>query len=140
VSKVLTFYLRDILFGIDVTIVKEINRKVDYTPVPGAGSDVVGLYNMRGQVVTLFDIAEMMGFPEKEPEEKVSCVILKAMPNDPHQAGFIIDGFGDVLEIEQEEFEPPPANVVGVDGEYIKSIVKLSEQLLIMVNTDKLFA
>jgi chemotaxis signal transduction protein len=45
-----------------------------------------------------------------------------------------------VLEIEQEEFEPPPANVVGVDGEYIKSIVKLAEQLLIMVNTDKLFA
>ncbi|MDI9482576.1 MAG: chemotaxis protein CheW [Bacillota bacterium] len=139
-KKVLTFYLRDILFGIDVTIVKEINRKVDYTSVPGAKSDIVGLYNMRGQVVTLFDIAGIMGFQKKEPEEKVSCVILKALPNDPNQAGFIIDGFGDVLEIEQEEFEPPPANVVGVDGEYIKSIVKLAEQLLIMVNTDKLFA
>jgi len=140
VKKVLTFYLRDVLFGIDVTIVKEINRKVDYTPVPGAKSDIVGLYNMRGQIVTLFDIAEIMGFSGEEREEKVSCVILKALTNDPNQAGFIIDRFGDVLEIEQEEFEPPPANVVGVDGEYIQSIVKLSGQLLIIINTDKLFA
>ena len=45
------------LFGIDIGLVKEINRKIKYTEVPGAPEHIVGLYNMRGQVVTIFDVA-----------------------------------------------------------------------------------
>ena len=49
-GKILTFYLQGELFGIDIKLVKEINRKINYTKVPGAPDFVVGLFNMRGQV------------------------------------------------------------------------------------------
>ena len=55
--RILTFYLEGELFGIDIGLVKEINRKIKYTEVPGAPEHIVGLYNMRGQVVTIFDVA-----------------------------------------------------------------------------------
>ncbi len=138
-GKILTFYLCESLLGIDVTLVKEINRKIEYTPVPGTAAHIVGLFNMRGQVVTLFDIARMMHYKEKEWDMSVACIILKAPPNDPNQIGFLIDGFGDVLEIEAEEFENPPANVGGINGDYIKSIVKLEKELLIIIDPEKLF-
>lgn len=138
-EKFLTFYLCDSLLGIDVTLVREINRQVEYTPVPDTAPFIVGLFNMRGQVVTLFDIARIMHCNEKQWESRVACIILKAPPNDPNQIGFLIDGFGDVLDISEEELELPPANVSGINGDFIKSIVKLDKELLLIIDPDKLF-
>lgn len=135
----LTFYLCGNLLGVDVTLVREINRQVEYTPVPDTAAHIVGLFNMRGQVVTLFDIARLIHCEEKEWGEKVVCIILKAPPNDPNQVGFLIDGFGDVLDVSAEDQEPPPANVSGINGDFIKSIVKLEKELLLIIDPEKLF-
>lgn len=138
-EKYLTFYLCGNLLGVDVTLVREINRQVEYTQVPDTAPYIVGLFNMRGQVVTLFDIARIMHCDEKDWGKKVACIILKAPPNDPNQIGFLIDGFGDVLDVTAEDLEPPPANVSGINGDYIKSIVKLENELLLIIDPEKLF-
>lgn len=138
-DKILTFYLCGNLLGVDVTRVREINRQVEYTPVPDTPPFIVGLFNMRGQVVTLFDISRIMHCDEKEWDKVVACIILKAPPNDPNQIGFLIDGYGDVLDVAAEDLEPPPANVSGINGDYIKSIVKLEQELLLIIDPDKLF-
>jgi len=52
-ENILSFNLCDNLLGVDVTLVKEINRNIEYTPIPGAKDSIVGFFNMRGQVVTL---------------------------------------------------------------------------------------
>jgi purine-binding chemotaxis protein CheW len=136
--KVLTFYLGGNLLGIDVTLVKEINRNVDYSPVPGSQSCIVGFMNMRGQVVTLFNLAELLKLDAAGGQEGHTCIILKT-PKDPDQVGFLIDRPGDVMDIDREEFELPPANVGGVEGEFIDSIVKLENELLIIIDTKKIF-
>ena len=138
-GKFLTFYLCERLFGIDITLVKEINRNVEYTPVPDTDPHIVGLFNMRGQVVTLLDIAILMGYEKKEWGGKATCIILKARQNDPSQAGFLIDRCGDVLDVEEEEHELPPANTVGISGEFLQSVVKLEKELLIIIDPDKTF-
>lgn len=138
-EKVLTFYLRDNLLGIDITLVKEIDRNVEYTPVPGADPHIAGLFNMRGQVVTLLDISKIMGYEDNNWERKVSCIILKAGAGDQSQAGFLIDRFGDVLDINDDECEPPPANAGGISGEFIKKVVKLKQELLIILDPERIF-
>jgi purine-binding chemotaxis protein CheW len=138
-DKILTFYLCERLFGIDITLVKEINRSVEHTPVPDTDSHIVGLFNMRGQIVTLFDISEIMGYEQKNWGQRSACVILKAQSGDLSQVGFLIDRCGDVLDIEEEECELPPANVGGVSGEFISSVAKLQNDLLLIIDPGKLF-
>ena len=138
-KRVLTYYLNGYLFGIDITLVKEINRNVEYTPVPNSKPHIVGLFNMRGQIVTLFDLARLMNYEVDATTKSSVCIILKALPNDPNQVGFLIDKSGDVVEIGEDEMEKPPANVGGIDGEFINSVVKLKETLLIILNAQSIF-
>ncbi len=139
-GKVLTFYLRDALFGIDITLVKEINRNVEFTSVPGAPEYVAGLFNMRGQVVTLFDLGKMIGFGTGEWKQSSACIILKPFLGDENQVGFLIDAAGDVADIHEELCEPAPANVGGVESEYIHCVGKLKGELIIIIDPKKVFA
>lgn len=136
IEKVLTFYLCGTLLGIDVTLIKEFNRNVEYTPVPGAYPHILGLFNMRGQVVTLYNLEMLLGL-EDTGENKMICVILK-VPRDPDQVGFFVNQPGDVIDIDVSESELPPANI-GVEGEFINNVVKLKEELLIVVDPAKIF-
>lgn len=136
--KVLTFYLCECLLGIDVTLVKEINRNVDFSAVPGSQPYIVGFLNMRGQVVTLFDLAHLINLDCENLTGGSTCIIMKA-PKDPDQVGFLIDRPGDVIDIDTQECELPPANVGGVEGEFISSIVKLDNELLIIIDPKKIF-
>jgi purine-binding chemotaxis protein CheW len=136
--KILTFYLSGSLLGIDVTLVKEINRNVDFSAVPGSQDYIVGFLNMRGQVVTLFNLANLLNLESENIQKGRTCIILKT-PRDPDQVGFLIDHPGDVIDIDKEECELPPANVGGVEGEFINSIVKLKDELLIIIDPKKIF-
>jgi len=138
-DKVLSFYINDSLFGINLTLIKEINRDIEYTVVPDAKPYIVGLFNMRGQIVTLFNIATLMGIKEDAGLLKNTCIILKAAANDPNQVGFIIDKPGDVIDINKEEWETPPANVIGLDGKYIHRVVKQDDKLLMIIDPERIF-
>lgn len=137
-EKILTFYLGGSLLGINLKLAKELNRNIKYTPVPGAQPHIIGFFNMRGQVVTLFDLAKLIGINRDTEREGLISIILKS-PKAPDQVGFLIDRPGDVIEIDTEECELPPANIGIVEGEFIESIVKLKEELLIIINPDKIF-
>lgn len=138
-DKVLSFYINDSLFGINITLIKEINRNIEYTAVPDAKPYIVGLFNMRGQIVTLFNIAKLMGIKEDTELLRSTCIILKAAPNDPNQVGFLIDKPGDVIDLNKEEWEMPPANVVGLEGEYINRVVKQNDKLLMIIDPEIIF-
>ncbi len=137
-ENILTFTLCESLLGIDVTLVKEINRGVEFTPIPGSRDHIIGFFNMRGQVVTLFDLARLLGLGERKDQEKLTCIILKS-PKDPDQVGFLIDSPGDVFRFSQDEYESPPANVGSVESEYIDSVVKMKDELLIVLNPGRIF-
>lgn len=138
IDKVLSFYVDNNLFGIDIKLIKEINRNVEYTPIPDAKEEIIGLLNMRGQVVTLFDFSKLIGL-NKQTGNRNTCIILKSNGNETNYVGFIIDRPGDVIDINKEDCEAPPANVSSLEGEYIHNIVKLKDNLLIIINPDKLF-
>jgi purine-binding chemotaxis protein CheW len=138
-ESILSFNLCGSLLGVDVTLVKEINRNIEFTPIPGASEHIVGFFNMRGQVVTLFDLAKMLNLGEMEAQEKLICIILKD-PKDPDQVGFLIDSPGDVFEIDVEEYEVAPANLGEIESEYIESVIKLKNDLLMVINSKKIFS
>ena len=139
IEKVLSFIINGSTFGLKVILIKEINRNVEYTIVPDSKPHIVGLFNMRGQIVTLFDLVTLLDLKETVPQKKTTCIILKANANDPNQFGFLIDELGSVIDVDTENCEKPPANVVGNESDYISSVVKLEDKLLMMLDPDKVY-
>lgn len=138
-EKVLTFYLEGRLFGIDIKLVKEINRNVEFTPVPDSQPFVLGLFNMRGQIVTIFDLPQMIGINRELSNDNFNCIILKPTDVGQNHIGFLIDKPGDVLDISEDVCERPPANVSEIESLYIQDIVKLENELLIIMKPDVIF-
>lgn len=135
-EQILTFYICDNLIGINVKLIKEINRNIEYTPVPEARPHIIGLFNMRGQVVTLFNLSNLIGLSGESKSDRLTCIILKE-PGYPDQVGFQIDRPGDVIDIDKDDFESPPANINGFESEFLSSVVKLKDELLIVIDPVK---
>ena len=137
-TKVLSYKLAGELFGIDITYVKEINRNIEYSVVPKSPTNILGLFNMRGQIVTLFNLAKILGYEASESENRSICIILKATQGSANQVGFLIDETGDVLDLEDDTCEVPPANVDELKYKYIKKISRLEKELLMIIDTGKI--
>ncbi|MBI2421982.1 MAG: chemotaxis protein CheW [Candidatus Hydrogenedentes bacterium] len=148
--QIATMRLGEQLFGVDILLVREINRLVDITPVPHATHYIRGLVNLRGLVVTVFDLGERLGMGRTGISPASHNVILKAEPelarirlqaefkeelissDDP--TGLLVDGIGDVITIENEQFELPPANLGTIDGHFLSGVVQLDKQLVAVLD------
>src|SRR5512140_905869 len=74
-----TFYLGEGLFGMDVLLVREVHRNFDITQVDRAPDFVVGVMNLRGQVVTVVDPGVRLGLDTAEVSEESGCIVLKTV-------------------------------------------------------------
>lgn len=151
-EQIVTFYLDDTLFGVPILAVREINPLVEMTPVPLAQESFRGLINLRGQVVTVFDPRIMLGFGKREIQNRSRLIIIKTneelsevaatrgikTSDDP--VGILVDAIGDVLTTEETEIEAPPANLRVGEQKYVKGIVKLKDQLLVLLHLEPLLA
>lgn len=136
--RIITFSINECLFGVDITMVKELYRNIQYTPIPCASSCVIGLLNLRGQVVTLLDLATLIGHKGRSTEERTLCIILKKRWEDDDIIGFTIDRPGDVIDLADDDIQPPPANIKDMDNQYLAGVVKLKDQLLLVLDMDKI--
>lgn len=137
-TRVLTFYLSGSLCGIDIAIAKEINKNVDYTPVPNSFDHVVGLLNLRGQIVTLVDLAQLLHFKETSEKRKSHCIILKKNEINPDPVGFFIDKMGDVIDVTPDMYQTAPANIGDIEAGFINKVVKLKHEVVLMLNLAKI--
>ena len=128
-----TFRIDDHLLGIDVLKVREINRISDITPIPHTPEFVRGLVNLRGQTVAVFDLGVRLGLPPRSITRESHNVVLK---ND--LLGLLVDSIGDVLQCEAGEVETPPANVGNIEGRFIEGVVKLRDELLVILSALKI--
>ena len=73
----ITFYLGEDLFGLDILLVREINRHLELTRVDRTPEFVRGLMNLRGQIVTVLDLGIRLGIGARAIERESSCIVLK---------------------------------------------------------------
>jgi purine-binding chemotaxis protein CheW len=132
--RLCTFYLDDMLFGIDVDAVQEVLRYQTMTPVPLAPTVVAGLINLRGQIVTALDLRRRLELPERPVGLLPTNVVLRSSAVG---ASLLVDSIGEVLEVDDESFEPPPETTQGITRELILGAYKLPDQLLLLLDMKK---
>ena len=130
-----TFRLDDEIYGINVMLVQEVLRVTDIAPVPGAPGYVVGIINLRGNVVTVIDTRMRFGLSPREMDDATRIVIIEA---EKQTVGMVVDSVSEVVNIYSNEIESAPN--VGNDetARYIEGVVSRGEHLLILVDLNKL--
>jgi purine-binding chemotaxis protein CheW len=126
-----TFYLGDQCFGLDVLKVQEIIRWQPLTTVPLAHPVVRGLINLRGQIVTAIDLRERLEMPPRNEDlEPVNVVV----QTDDGAVSLLVDEIGDVLEMNEAQFERPPETLKGASRDLIQGAYKLPDRLVVILD------
>jgi purine-binding chemotaxis protein CheW len=129
-----TFYLDNFFLGVEVLKVQEVIRYQTMTRVPLAQAVVRGLINLRGQIVTAIDLRRRLEMPDRPADELPMNVVIRT---EEGTVSFLVDEIGDVLEVQDDQFEPPPETVRGVSRELIRGVYKMKDRLLLILDTDQ---
>lgn len=126
-----TFQLAGQTFGIDVREVREVIRSQPVTPVPRAAETVAGLINLRGQIVTAFDLGRRLGLATPRREEHPMKVVVTT-PAGP--VALLVDRIGDVVEVGERRLEPPPPTLPELVRDVIVGAYPLEGELLLVLD------
>jgi chemotaxis signal transduction protein len=129
-----TFYLNKHLFGIELLKVQEVIQRLELTEVPLAPSLVRGLMNLRGQIVMGIDLRRELDFPEYPPEMVPMNVVVRTGEDS---ISLLVDEIGDVVEVGEESFEPPPETLQGNVRSVILGVHKLDKRLMHVLDTER---
>jgi len=136
-GKFLSFYLSKEEYGIAILKVREIIGMVDVTPLPRTPEFVKGVINLRGKIIPVVDLRKRFGLEAKDatPENRIVVVEVSG-----RVIGFMVDKVNEVLRVPGSIVEPPPPMVCGIDSEYVQSVGKLEDRLLILLDLGRLFS
>jgi len=137
VTEWVTFRLENEKYGVNVMQVREVLKNTEIAPVPGAPDFVVGIINLRGNVVTVMDTRKRFGLPPAEATDVTRIVIIEARGQ---VVGMMVDSVAEVVDLRQSEIELAPNVGNDESAKYIQGVSKQGEELLILVDLDKLLA
>jgi purine-binding chemotaxis protein CheW len=129
-----TFLVAEHLFGIEVSKIQEVVRHQTLTPVPLAPSEVSGLINLRGQIITAIDLRTRLGLPRLPADQSAMNLFVTG---EDGTFSFQVDRIGDVVEVDENSLEEPPATIPPVLRGLIRSVSKLQNGLLLMLNESR---
>lgn len=150
IKQFVTFELDNQLLGVEILLVREINRQLDSTRVQLAPGYILGLANLRGQIVTIFDLATQLGLDRHESVQTENHnIVLKSnaelgpirtraqrddLVTSDEPVGLRVHAIGDITQVNSEEIEPLPANLGPLKSRFLSGVVPLKRNLLILLN------
>jgi purine-binding chemotaxis protein CheW len=129
-----TFYLDKLMFGVDLLKVQEVIRFLEITEIPLAPRVISGLMNLRGQIVTGIDLRRRLDMEDRPEDIFPMNVVVRSAGG---AVSLLVDEIGDVVEVDDDSFEPPPETLQGKVREVILGVHKLDKRLLHVLDTDK---
>ena len=147
-KEFMTFKIADGIYGIDILEIKEVQAVSQVTPVPLTDEVIVGLLNLRGQIVTVIDAGIPLGYPKRRLVPSSYLLIVK--PQKQHQpdaqrvrmltheapVALLIDRIGDVISCGESQIEAAPSHLD--EGLYLDGALKWEDSLIGLIGISKL--
>lgn len=121
-------------YAVDIFYVKEINRLSHITKVPIAPEFIEGVINLRGRIIPVIELRIKMGLPKRENDKDSRIIVIE---DDNLLVGFLVDAVKEVIRIPKDIIEEPPEIVTSSKTDYISSVGKLEDRLLILIDLKK---
>jgi len=130
-----TFRLDNETYGIDVLQVQEVLKVSEITTVPGAPEYVLGIINLRGNVVTVVNTRMRFGLPSAKVDELSRIIIIES---GEQVVGLMVDSVAEVVYLQSSEIESAPNFRHEEGAKYIQGVYNREEGLLILVDVTRL--
>lgn len=132
-----TFHLEEETYGINVMQVQEVLRYSEIAPVPGAPAYVLGIINLRGNVVTVIDTRTRFGLNSAEVTDNSRIVIIEA---EKQVIGILVDSVAEVVYLRSSEIDSAPNIGTEESAKFIQGVSNRDDELLILVDLNKLLS
>ncbi len=132
-----TFQLDSETYGINVMQVQEVLRYTEIAPVPGAPAYVLGIINLRGNVVTVIDTRSRFGLEASEVTDNTRIVIIES---EKQVIGILVDSVAEVVYLKASEIDIAPNVGNDESAKFIQGVSNRDGELLILVDLNKLLS
>ncbi len=128
------FMVADLTFGIEITQIHQILKPQQIFKVPNTAPYIEGLLNLRGRVLTVFNLRKRFSLPEKENDDNTKIIIVTM---DEFLLGFIVDSVTEIVRVPDEEIEPTPPSLQGLDKRFLSGIAKVDDHVILLLDLTK---
>jgi purine-binding chemotaxis protein CheW len=136
IVRLITFHLENEIYGVEVRNVREILLLNQSFPVPGAPDFVLGITNIRGNVLTIIDARRRFNLSSVDlsepPFDKSARMIV--MESGDATAAVLVDSVSDVIDVKESAIDLNPKIKVNGDSMYINGVVSHLDNLIIILN------
>jgi purine-binding chemotaxis protein CheW len=129
-------------YALEVMRVQEVLDVPAMTEVPGSPKSLLGVINLRGHVVPVYDLRIPFGLKENaKPDRAPSVLIVETEAgNDSQVTGLLVDRVSDVLEFSPEEVQPSPQLGLGKTTPYVRGLIRHQDGFLLVLDVDRVFS
>lgn len=140
-TQFLTFQLGGETFAIPIANVREVLKLPDLTAIPGSPDFIRGVINVRGNVVPVVDLKRKFGQPLTEKSRKTRVVIVESHLRDKNIVlGALADSVDEVIDLPENQVEPPPEVGITLKTDFIRGIGKVEERFIILLDVARVFS
>jgi purine-binding chemotaxis protein CheW len=135
--QLVCFKLGDDEFAVDTLNVRYINRSLQIKKIPNAPVFVEGIIHINGEVITVIDLRKKLGLPNVKHADSTRIIVLDV---NNRTIGFVVDCLKEVLIIPESITLPRSEFASGTSWEYIKSVAKLEDRFLILIDIENILS
>ncbi|MFH0879068.1 MAG: chemotaxis protein CheW [Lentisphaerota bacterium] len=129
---IIEFGLAAETYGIESAFVREVYPLDDFTPLPGTPPFVLGIVNVRGQILSVVDLKKFFNLPERGLAQLNKVIVIR---NDRMEFGILADAILDARPIPLDTVQSSPPTVTGIGAEYLKGV---TEEHMILLDAEKI--
>ena len=134
-NKYVTFKLGKEYYGLSIENVLSIEKPSKTTRVPNVPAYIIGLINLRGDVIPVIDLRVKLGMEKKQVDNDSRIIIVK---EKGITVGLMVDSSKEVVDINKEDIDKPPTSDDNTILDYVSGIGKKGERLIIILDSLKL--
>ncbi len=132
--QIVTFEVGDASLALDIDAIQEINRSIQVTLVPHAPPAVLGVTNLRGEVITILDLHIVLGISPSDRTVNSRNLIVK---HEGELFGLGVDRVLDIMTI-STDLSPPPANLQGLSRKLLRGVHQADDRLIMILDLNEL--
>ena len=136
-NQYVSFYVRDQLQGVPVNAVQEVLNPQSIARVPKAKSEIAGLLNLRGQIVTAIDLRKRLGLPALDAGRQSMNVVIS---HQGESYSLLVDEVGDVINVARDGLQPPPQTLDAEWKRLVTGVFRLEARLFVILNVATLLS
>lgn len=132
-----TFTVKGQMFGVPVLKVQDVLKPDRIANIPLAPPEVRGAINLRGRIVTIFDVRVRLGFEARSPKAEADCMGVTIEHNSDLYT-LLVDEVGDVVSLAANLYEDNPRTLDPLWREFSSGIYRLEDNLMVVLDVDRL--